>query len=280
VPQMTGLNLPRENIGRVASWGYDGSIGWGQNVGADASFDVTFNGGYAQNRIEFWDEAPGAPDWQRSTGSRMNTGLYYRALGVFADEAAVNAHPHWNGARPGDIIFADVDGDGAITADDRVRINSNSEPTFTGGLTLSGQVRNFDANVFFQGAAGAVQYLQTESGELGNYFQAFAERRWTPENPSSTDPRAYNGDEYWRSNANTYFLRDADYVRLKSIELGYRLPSTVATSIGIENMRVYVSGFNLLTWDKLKLMDPEVRSSSGQYYPQSRVINFGTSLTF
>ena len=209
VPQSTGLTLPRENIGKVDSWGYDGSVTWRQPLGGDGSLDITLNGGYTQNRIRFWDETPGAPDWQRSTGSRMGTGLYYRSIGVFADQAAVDAYPHWNGARPGDLIFEDVNGDGSITADDRVRIEQNDEPTLTGGLTLTGRLRGFDATVFFQGASGAMQYLVTESGDGGNYLREYAENRWTPENPSSTHPRAYSGSEYWRSNANTYFLREA-----------------------------------------------------------------------
>ena len=162
-----------------------------------------------------------------------------------------------------------------------LRDNKSGDPTFPGGLTLGLQASNFDATVFFQGAAGAVQYLETESGDIGNFLQSFAENRWTPENPSSTHPRAYNRqDEYWVGNNNTYFLRDTDYLRLKSVELGYRLPDRLTSSVGMENMRVYVSGFNLLTWDSFKETDPESRNSSGQYYPQARVLNVGTSLTF
>src|SRR5207247_9820096 len=140
VPQTAGLSLPRENIGEVANRGWDGSISWRQQLAGDASFEVTFNGGQAQNKILFWDEAPGAPPWQRSTGSRMNTGLYYRAIGVFRDQAAVDAYPHWAGARPGDIIFEDVNGDGKIDAKDRSRINQNGDPTCTGGLPPADQV--------------------------------------------------------------------------------------------------------------------------------------------
>lgn len=280
VPQSTGLTLPRENIGKVDSWGYDGSIAWHQALGGDDALDITLNGGYTQNRIRFWDETPGAPEWQRSTGSPMGTSLYYRAIGVFADQAAVDAYPHWAGARPGDLIFEDVNGDGKITAEDRVRIDANGDPTFTGGLTLAGRLGRFDATIFFQGATGAVQYLATSSGDQGNFLKQYAEQRWTPEQPNAEHPRAYNGNEYWRSNANTYFLRDADYLRLKTLEIGYRLPSALTSRMGMRDARIYLSGFNLLTWDRMKLMDPEGRSSSGQYYPQARVFNAGSSFTF
>lgn len=281
IPQTTGLILPRENIGEVSSWGYDGSLAWREQLNMDASYGVTFNFGYAQNRIDYWDEAPGAPEWQQSTGYRMNTELYYRAIGVFEDEAALEAYPHWDGARPGDIIFEDVDGDGEITTDDRVRINKNGDPTFTAGLTLDGRMGNFDVSVFFQGATGAVQYLMTESGEIGNYFADFAENRWRPDAPSSTTPRAFNrGDEYWSSNSNTYWLRSTDYLRLKTLEVGYTLPQSTTNRLGVNGLRLYASGFNLFTWDSFKLTDPESRSSSGQFYPQKRVFNIGTSVTF
>jgi TonB-linked SusC/RagA family outer membrane protein len=280
VPVTTGLSLPRENIGEVKSWGFDGSITWREQRTRDVSYNVTLNFGYAQNRIDFWDEAPGAPAWQRSTGSRMNTDLYYRAIGVFKDQAAVDAYAHLPGARPGDIIFEDVNRDGEITGDDLVRINANGDPTFTGGVTLGAQVKSFDVTAFFQGAAGAVQYLQTNSGESGNFLEELARNRWTPENPSDKYPRASNYDEYWIRNANTYFLRDADYIRLKSLEIGYRVPARLASALRVRDLRIYANGFNLLTWDKFAMFDPEARSGSGAYYPQQRVFNLGAAVTF
>jgi TonB-linked SusC/RagA family outer membrane protein len=281
VPQTAGLSLPRENIGKVKSWGYDGSITWRQQLASDISYDVTLNAGYAQNEILFWDEPPGAPPWQRSTGSRMDTDLYYRAIGVFRDQAAVDAYPHLPSARPGDIIFEDIDGNDTLDARDRVRFNQNGDPTFTGGVTLRAQVKSFDFTVFFQGAAGAVQYVLTQSGDIGNYYQDFAEKRWTPQNPNDKHPRAFNRqEEYWISNDNTYFLRDADYLRLKTLEIGYRLPSRLAAALRMRDVRVYLNGYNLVTWDKFKLLDPEARSENGAYYPQKRVFNVGASVTF
>lgn len=280
VPQTAGLSLPPENIGEVDSWGYDGALTWRQPVARETSVDVTLTGGYAQNRIRFWDEAPGAPDWQRSTGSRMATGLYYRAIGIFRDEAHVQSYPHWAGARPGDVIFEDLNGDGQITAEDRFRMDRNADPTFTYGVSLGLSMRGFEVSALLQGARGAVQYISTESGENGNYFDLYARDRWTPDNPDASQPRAHTGGEYWRSNANTHFLVNADYLRLRSLEVAYAVPSRLATRLGAEALRLYVSGFNLLTWDDFKFMDPEARNSGGQYYPQSRVLNVGTSFSF
>src|SRR6266581_5388033 len=281
VPQTAGLSLPRENIGVVANRGWDGSVTWRQQLASDASFEVTFNGGYAQNKILFWDESPGAPPWQRSTGYRMSTGLFYKAIGVFKDQAAVDAYPHWAGARPGDIIFADVDANDTIDARDMIRVNKNGDPTFTGGLTLAAQVKSFDFRAFFHAAFDAVQYFRTESGDIGNFTAEYAANRWTPDNPDAPGPRTYNRtDEYWVANPNTYFLRDASFIRLKSVEVGYHVPARMAARMGVHDVRLYASGYNLFLWDKFRLLDPETRDSQGQYYPQQRVFNAGASVTF
>jgi len=289
VPQTAGLSLPRENIGQVSSWGYDGSLGWREQLASDVSYDVTFNFGHARNRIDYWDEPPGLPPWQRSTGMPMcvsvtscpsSDGLLYVAIGVFKDSAALQ-YPHKPGARPGDIIFKDVNGDGVIDARDRVRTDKTGDPAYTLGLRLGAQVKQFDATVFFQGAFDAVQYFITESGDIGNFTQDFAANRWTPTNPNAPGPRAFNRqEEYWVSNPNTYFLRDASYIRLKSVEIGYHPPARLAAGLGVRDVRLYASGYNLLLLDRFQVVDPETRDSNGQYYPQQRVFNLGASVTF
>lgn len=280
VPQSAGISLPRENIGEVEAWGFDGSISWQNQFSTDFTLNISLNGGYATNQIVNWDEPPGAPEWQQSTGRMMNSGLYYRAIGVFRDQAHVDSTPSWPGARPGDIIFEDVNGDGVIDADDRVRVERTGLPKWNGGLTFSGQFKNFDFLVFFQGAAGASQYISTQSGDFGNYIAAFADNRWTPSNTNASQPRAFQRtEEYWMSNGNTHFYLNTDYLRLKNLEAGYNLPVSLTSSLGVERVRVYANGFNLLTLSSFWL-DPEARNASGSFYPQKRIINFGLSMVF
>ncbi|MEX0779373.1 MAG: TonB-dependent receptor [Balneolales bacterium] len=281
VPQSSGLSLPRENIGEVRSHGFDGSLGWQDQISQDFMIDINLSLGYAINEINYWDEPPGAPEWQRSTGMPMETGLFYQAIGVFETEADVKNYPSWPNARAGDIIFEDVNGDDEITADDRIRVDRTGTPKWNGGLNISGFYKSFDFTVLFQGSTGAAQYINTQSGDFGNYFAEFANQRWTPDNPNSEHPRAFNREEeYWIANANTYFLRNTDYLRLKNVEIGYNLPAAVSNRLNLDNMRVYANGFNLLTWDTFKLMDPETRNGAGHYYPQKRVINLGLSASF
>ena len=285
VPQSTGLVLPAENIGEVENKGYDFNVGYRGNIG-DMTFSVGVNGGYAKNKILFWDEAPGAPEWQRSTGKPMNTFLVYQYDGVFATQEDINSSPLdykaiTNNLRPGDMKYRDINGDGKINPDDRIRMDNNDIPTFQGGMTLNMAFKNFDLAVLFQGAAGARQYVSAgESGNIGNFLLEIHDNRWTIDNPSTVHPRIANRNDQYYSGGNTYWFRSTDYIRLKNLELGYNLPAHISEKAGVRNLRIYVNGLNLLTWDKLDVYDPETVSATGQYYPQARIISTGLNVTF
>lgn len=281
IPLSAGFTPPYENIGKVGNKGFDFNASYSDRIGK-LNFTIGVNGGYAKNRIIFWDETPGAPDYQKSTGHPMNTSTYYVAEGVFADSAAIEKVPHWPGARPGDIIFKDVNGDGKIDGNDRKRIDKNNVPTFTGGLSLDLHYGQFDLTVLLQGATGAVNYISTESGEIGDFLQSFASGRWTVDNHSSTQPRTFNrGNEYWVNQGNTYWLHKTDYLRLKNLQIGYSLSHAVTEKLGIQAFRLYVSGYNLFTYSPdYKDFDPEASAGSGQSYPLQRVVSAGLSVTF
>ncbi|NQD69760.1 TonB-dependent receptor [Sphingobacterium shayense] len=285
VPASTGMSLPSENIGKVDNSGWEFNVGWQDKVG-EVGYRVAVNGGYAKNKIIFWDEAPGAPEWQKSTGNAINAGLYYIYDGVFRDQAEIDANTIdytdvTGNLRPGDMKYQDYDGDGKITADDRVRRNKNTDPTFQGGVNLGLNYKNFDLSVLFQGATGGELRVGTdESGAIGNYLADFYENRWTIDNPSSEHPRITDRSDQYYSNNNTYWLRSTNYIRLKNVELGYNLPSSILEKAKISNLRLYVSGMNLLTWSKNKVYDPESTNQLGQYYPQSRLINAGVMVSF
>lgn len=285
VPQSTGLILPAENIGEVENKGFDINLGYRGTIG-DLTFSVGVNGGYAKNKILFWDEAPGAPEWQRSTGKPMNTFLVYQYDGVFATQEDISSNPLdyraiVNNLRPGDMKYKDINGDGKITPDDQVRMDNNDIPTFQGGMTMNLAFKNFDLAVLFQGAAGARQYVSAgESGNIGNYLLEIHDNRWTIDNPSSVHPRIANRSDQYYSGGNTYWFRNTDYIRLKNVEFGYNLPAHISQKAGVRNLRIYANGLNLLTWDKFGAYDPETISSTGQYYPQARVISTGINVTF
>jgi TonB-dependent starch-binding outer membrane protein SusC len=283
VPNSTGLSLPPENIGKVENSGFEGALGYHGESG-DFQYDFGINGSYSKNKIVFWDETPGIPSYQQSTGRPMGSSLYYNAIGIFKDKAQIDATPHWAGAQPGDVIFEDVGGpdgvpDGVIDGLDRVMNEKSNIPRFIGGLTASLRYKDFDLSLLFQGATGSVQYVRAESGEIGNYYKQYADERWTPENTDATSPRAWNRDEeYWGSQANTFWLQNMNYLRLKNFEVGYNLPSALDKKLGIGSLRIYINGQNVFTFTEEKLIDPE--QQQGTDYPLQRVINGGITLTF
>lgn len=285
VPQSAGITLPAENIGEVENKGFDLNMGIRGGQG-EFQYSASVNGGYAKNSILFWDESPGAPEWQKSTGRPMNTGLVYQYDGVFPDQESIDAEgldysAITNNLRPGDMKYKDYDGDGKITPDDRVRMDNNNIPLFQGGVNLTANWKGIDVSVLFQGALGARQYISAgESGNIGNFLSDIYDDRWTIDNPSSTAPRLANrSDQYW-SGGNTYWFRSSDYLRLKNIEIGYNIPAHITEKVGVKNARFYVNGLNVITWSKNKVYDPESDNSLGQYYPQARVINTGLSVSF
>ena len=280
VPSSTGLTLPRENIGEVINQGFEAVLSYGDQLGSGLSYNASLNLNFNNNKIKFWDETPGAPEYQKSTGHPMNAGLYYKAIGVFKDQAALDNYPHWKGARPGDVIFEDVNNDNVIDGLDRVRIDKTDVPTHVGGLNLGLDYKGLYTNLFFQWATGAMRYDYYQfQGESGNYLVREVEGRWTEKNPSSTKARAWNRYfEYWRSQQNTYWMQNSDYLRLKSLEIGYNLPKNWVQKCAMENARIYFTGSNLLTFTGIKDFDPE--STSHYSYPLNKIYNLGVSITF
>jgi TonB-linked SusC/RagA family outer membrane protein len=294
-PSSSGITnlLPPVNLGRLDNKGWEFKIGYNGQSG-DLTYNVSVNGGYAKNKVIFWDEPPSGPEWQRSTGHSIGSNGYaFLALqydGVFRDQKEIDANTIDYGPiggtklRPGDMKFKDVDGDNKITADDRVRMDKNRDPTFTGGISINVGYKNFDLSILFQGATGGLLFIGTESGDIGNYLQYSYDHRWSITSPSSTDPRLANRNNTYYSGgtggANTYWLRNSNYLRLKNVEIGYNLSPEIGKRVGISNFRVYANGLNLITWDKMKIWDPESVSGSGQYYPQARLLNLGFRVTF
>ena len=279
VPSTSGLTLPRENIGEVSNQGFELQLGFADRAG-DFTYGISGNIATNHNKIIFWDETPGVPEYQQSTGKPMNANLFYNAIGIFRDSEALNNYPHWAGARPGDIIFEDVNGDGEINGLDRVRSSKSELPTLTSGLNFDLSYKGIYASMFFQGAFGAIRNNYYEmQGEVGNYLLDNIEGRWTADNIDASKPRAWNRyNEYWRANQNTYWLQASDYVRLKNFELGYSFSDSFCQKLKLNKLQLFCSGQNLLTWTKVKDFDPETTTALA--YPLNRVYNLGVSLTF
>jgi TonB-linked SusC/RagA family outer membrane protein len=291
-PSSAGIDgkLPPQNLGKLQNKGWEFKVSYDNSID-DFTYSISVNGGYAKNKIKFWDETPGAPSYQRSTGMPYGSFLVYQFDGVFKDQAEIDAKkidysPITGNLRPGDMKFQDVNGDGKISADDRIRSEKVQRPWFTGGASINLGYKAFDLSILMQGAMGGLQLVGlTESGDIGNYLKYDFDHRWTIDNPTNEYPRLTNRNNRYYTNTgqagfNNYFLKSNNYLRVKNIELGYNLPSEIGSKIGLGSFRVYVNGLNLFTFDKIKVWDPEATTTSGQYYPQSRVINAGIRVAF
>ena len=285
VPDYTGLVLPNENLGRLTNQGFDFQITHNNTYGP-INLSVGTNFTFARNRVQFLDEVSGLPDYQQQTGRSISDpsygGLLYQSMGIFRTQADVDAYPHVLGAGPGDIKLEDTNNDGVINANDRIRSRYSNVPEIVYGVPINLSWRGLDLNILVQGQAHVSQYLLLESGSTGNFFAQDAANRWRPDNPDGTFPRV--SSEMLNSvngvYQNTYWLKNAAFTRLKNVQLGYNVPKPLLSKLKIQSLRVYLSGYNLLTFDQLKTIDPEGGSAQGWFYPQQKVYNLGLSARF
>lgn len=280
IPQYTGLiNLPNENIGKVKNQGVELQLSHSSKLG-QVGLNLSGNFMFARNKVIDVDETPWGEgyEYMNAEGKPMGTELYYQAIGIFRDEEQLSSYPHLEGARPGDIIFKDVDGNGVIDGMDRVRANLMHFPEIVFGLNIGLDWKNFDFSMLLQGQARAQQAVYTRLDNTGNSFKSITDDRWTVDNIDGSMPRP--GGSINNNYSSDFWLKDASFLRLKNIEIGYTLPQVWFNKIKVSNCRVYLSGYNLLTLDKIKVMDPESDNSGASYYPQMKIFNLGVSLTF
>lgn len=274
--------VPSENIGKVNSEGFEGTLGYNHR-GAEFNWGVSGNFTYAKSKIIFIDEASGTLAYQRETGGPLNSYLLYNSIGLFRTQADLDNYPHVPGAKVGDLIYQDFNGDGVLNADDMTRQKYGNIPQITYGFNFNASYKNFDLSVLFAGQAQVSQYVLPESGSIGNFYSSWADNRFSSSNPNGSFPKvterasnAISGGGY----RNTFWLNNASFLRLKNVELAYNLKADFLSKIKISGVRLFASAFNLFTITKVKDYDPEGNSESGQFYPQQRIINLGANVKF
>ena len=287
VPNFTGLSLPRENIARVDNRGIEIEAGVHKTVLSDLRIDLTGSFSYNHNEVVYMDEPERVVPWQVRTGRPYNPetdNLYYKCIGVFKDQAAVDAYPHWTNAKPGDLIFEDVSKDGKINSDDRILKEFMDMPEIIYGANLDVAWKNFTLTVLLQGQGKLFYFNRYDErrGEAGNYLYWEYDGRWTPENTDAAKPRAYNrNDFYWGPSVNnsTYYYDNVAYCRLKNVILSYSIPSNIYRKLGIQAASIYLSGNNLaLLYSATKKFDPEVNGVG--VYPGMKTFAIGANITF
>lgn len=288
VPSYTGIALPRENIGKVRNQGFELALTHHNKIG-NVQYMVSGNVAFARNKVLYIDEAPAAEPYQYSTGRPVGSSLYYKAIGIFKDDAQLKGYPHLAESGVGDIMFEDVNKDNVLDSKDMIRENLTNLPEVTFGLNMSFQYKDFDLALLFQGQESAKQYmggsgfLASMDDTFGNFLEWRAQDRWMPgaDNTNAKMPRARTGFTNVNTNSNTLWLFNAGFLRMKNIELGYNLPALACQKIGIANVRFSVSGSNLfLIYDHMGKQGLDPEADNYWYYPLQRTYNVGINLTF
>lgn len=288
---------PWGNVGKMKSWGADGTASYSHQFG-DLFMEVRGNFTLTRDKILDYDEVPARYPYlaKKGTSNGVTRGLI--ALGLFKDEDDVKNSPTQFGkVLPGDIKYQDVNGDGRIDDYDIVPIGNSHIPKLQYGFATSLNWKGFDFSIFFRGTAkadyfmGGKGYYPFSGGVTGNVLSIVNDpaNRWTPawysgdpatENPNARFPRLTYGENSNNNRESTFWLADASYLRLKTVEIGYTFPRKWLNRMNMSNLRLSVIGDNLHVWDHVKLWDPEQASSNGAVYPLTRSYSMVLQVSF
>src|SRR5665648_617620 len=281
VPLYTGLSLPNENIGIVVNKGFEIELSHTKDMG-DFSWRVAGNVSYSHNNVVDISEAQNVAEWKKQEGHPIGAIAYYHALGIFRTQAEVDAAPIYTGTKVGDLQYEDKDGDGKITANDMYTMDKTSTPEIVFGLNLSMNYKSFSLWANFTGAGRAWQYYHVNARIAMNQLADVILNRYTPGSMDSKYPRLPTLETMTEVSGlqSDFWLKNATYGRLKTLELSYNLPQNLLSKVKIQAMKLFINGQNLFTIDNVKWADPENSSNTAAYYPQSKLYNLGINLTF
>ncbi|SDC62888.1 SusC/RagA family TonB-linked outer membrane protein [Niabella drilacis] len=311
--QRRNILMPRTSIPSTMglSVGTQANVGEGSTQGVDISLDATHN-----FSSDFWLSARGSFTFATSkyvkyeepeyndryllhTGQSFAQQWGFIAERLFTDDEDVRNSPKQNFGRyeAGDIKYRDVNGDGQITSLDMVPIGYPVTPEITYGFGVSLGYKGFDLSLFLQGLAresfwidpyATAPFINYDGGNINGgrigqnaLLEAYANSHWSEENQDiyALWPRLSVTPVNNNSQSSTWFMRDGSFLRLKTTELGYTLPSKWTQRYKISNFRIYFNGINLLTFSRFKIWDPEM-GGNGLGYPVQRVMNLGVNMNF
>ncbi len=304
-----GAEPPYINGGNISNKGIELALGWRDHVGK-FNYSVSGNIAYNKNKVTdvptndgiihgssnlLWNNAP--EFYRAESGKPIGYFWGYKTKGVFQNEAQVKAYKYADGtliqpnAKPGDLIYADIDGKNGITSADKTNIG-DPNPDYTFGFDIACDYKGFDLSVTANGVAGnqLVQSYRNQADQFANYSKSML-NRWHGEGSSNRIPRLTEDAKNFTEFSDIY-VQNGDFLRISNVALGYDFAKLLKTK-AISQLRVYAAVQNLLTFTKYDGMDPEVgygndggitdRFSSGidlGYYPRPRTYMFGVNVKF
>ncbi len=285
-----GFNAPVVNGAQVLNKGVELELGY-HGSRNELTYDISANASFIHNEVTdlkgtdpiIW----GYTFWK--VGYPINSFYGYQAEGIFQTQDQIDNHATQSGGviAPGDIMYKDQNKDGAIDGADRVYLGSYF-PKMTYGLNIAVGWKGFDLTMFLQGVGGIKGFVKYDAlGQVGDQVgkpTSIFVNHWTPQTTDVNFPRLWNA--YTQNNPGSYpssfWVRDANYLRLKNLQFGYTIPSRLTSKAGIQKLKIYYSAQNLLTFTKFyKWVDPETPAGdSGYTYPMISTSTIGINVTF
>ena len=310
IPSMSGRRQgPIQNYGIVDNHGFDGNITFKEHIG---QLNATLRGNftYTKNKYVEVDEIKHIYSYQDMTGVSLNTPYVYIADGLYTPDDFNITYDPVTGAQsyslkaglpnpgaavaPGDIKYRDLNGDGEINDYDMTYHSGlhSQSPKMVYGIAVDLEYKGWFAGVFFQGVGGCdlnlmaleSNFMPFNQGRDASSARTEAMSRWKASDPYNMNvlyPRMHSTAFSYNTRNSTWWYRSASFLRFKNLEFGYQFKRQQLKSLGLNNLRVYVQGTNLITWDNVKYWDPELgNANSGMSYPMSRAWKFGMEVTF
>ena len=294
LPAVLGTGVPQENASDLMTKGYELTLSWKDHIGDDFQYNVGLVFSDYKSEITKFDNPTGLLSAHR-VGETIGEIWGYHSDGVFqTDEEAAAYQEKYDltqvVGRPlkaGDVRYLDINGDGKITPGlttsntGDMSVIGNTSPRYMYGINLGAGWKGIDLRVFLQGVGRQDVNLSGYSN-IGDQWQetySYMNDTWTPENPDAFWPRVTVGDG---SGANTQTrtsaIQNAGYLRLKDVTVGYTLPKPWVNKLSLDNVRIYFSGYNLLTLTGLHdgLFDPETKNRNA--YPIYKSVSFGIDI--
>ncbi len=309
IPVFVGASAPYVNAGDMKNTGIEFVLGHRKQIG-EIKYDVSYNMSFIKNKVV--SLGGGTPIGSGGAGHLGNTTrteegseiayFYgYQTDGIFHTQADVDAYKNSKGAliqpnaKPGDVKWIDIDGDGAISDKDQTRLGS-WQPKFTYGLNFGASYKGLDFKLSLQGVYGSnivnalLRYNASTSspgGIMENWLVSRFEDRWSPANPNNNGARIARSDDNKNyQNFSDLYIEDGSFLRVRNVQIGYTLPSVITSKVALKSVRLYLSADNLFTFTKYKGMEPEVAGGNLSQnvdmatYPQSRILMAGININF
>ena len=297
-PAEFALGKYKDNIGALRNEGVEVSLAYAKQLNKDWAINAGVNFAYNKNKIlnlgegtEYIEKG----DRRTALGQQYNSYYMYKATGKFfnsQEEAdaftAKYGNPFGKKFMAGDIIYEDTNGDGKLDSNDRVYTKHTDIPAITYNINLGATWKGFDLSMTWQGVGSVSHIFNREvlgefSGDASHPSTMWKDS-WTESNHNAKMPRVFetgNSPSDMTRAMSTFWLWNTAYLRLKTLQLGYSLPENVLKAIGVERVRIYYAGENLLTFHSLPFnIDPEITSERGSSYPLLRSHAIGINITF